>query len=293
MRPRSMTGFGRDEVVVKDRVWVAEVRTVNHRFLDVRILLPKGYSGMEERIRRLVGAYHDRGRVEVCIQQQGDGARSSLLWVNMDLAEQYYNCLSQINKGLDLGDTVKLSDMLTMRDLIGQQEMTPDLESEWEIISMALTGALDDCNTMREQEGNILKEDLLGRLATFTGHLDIIAEKLPELQASRQAELESRVRKLLDGVDLDPLRLSQEIAIMVDKCDVNEEMVRLRSHISQFDSFLESDKPAGRKMDFLLQEFLREVNTLSSKINNSDIAHLAVEMKNDIEKLREQVQNIE
>ena len=293
MRPRSMTGFGRDEVVVKDRIWITEIRSVNHRYLDLRIILPKGYNGLEERIRRLVSAYHDRGRVEISIQQQGDGACSSLLWVNMDLAEQQYNCLSQINKGLELGDTIKLSDMLTMRDIIGQQESTPDLESEWEILSMALTGALDDCNTMREQEGNILKDDLLGRLEDFTSHLNKITEKIPELQTKREEDLKSRVTKLLDGVELDPLRLSQEIAIMVDKCDVNEEVVRLKSHISQFETFLDSDKPAGRKLDFLLQEFLREVNTLASKINNSEVAHLAVEMKNDLEKLREQVQNIE
>lgn len=294
MRPRSMTGFGRDEVIVDERTWTVEVRTVNHRFLDLRIMLPKGYTALEERVRRLVNAYHDRGRVEVCLQQQGQTSLGSVLNVDMDLAAQYANCLRGLNEQLNLNDKISLSDMLTLKELIGHSEQSPDLDAEWEIISMALTGALDACNCMREQEGTALKEELLERLEVFSGYLAEIESAVPEILETRKNDLQARIEKLLDGVDLDPARLAMETAILVDKYDITEELVRLRSHVDQFTLFIDSsEEPVGRRLDFLLQEFLREVNTISSKISNGRLAHLTVEMKNEIERLREQVQNIE
>jgi uncharacterized protein (TIGR00255 family) len=146
---------------------------------------------------------------------------------------------------------------------------------------------------MREREGSSLKEELLQRLENFANLVQQIEGMIPEVLAQRQQDLKKRVDKLLEGVDIDPLRLAQEAAIMADKADVTEEMVRLASHINQFRNFMDSEESVGRRLDFLLQEFLREVNTLASKISNSTIAHLGVEMKNEIEKLREQVQNIE
>lgn len=146
---------------------------------------------------------------------------------------------------------------------------------------------------MREREGQALKHDLLGRLDRFAAIVRQIDDNLPHVLEQRQQELRTRIQKLLDGIDLDPIRLAQEMAVMADKSDVTEEITRLDSHMTQFRSFLSSSEPVGRRLDFLLQEFLREVNTLSSKIANASIAHLGVEMKNEIEKLREQVQNIE
>lgn len=294
MRPRSMTGFGRDEVIVDERMWTVEVRTVNHRFLDPRIILPKGYNALEERVRRLVGAYHDRGRVEVCIQQQGQASRGSVLKADMELAGQYYQCLRGINDQLQLNDKVRLSDMLTLKELIGQSEQNPDLDAEWEIISMALTGALDACNCMREKEGSTLKEELLERLEVFKGYVVEIQKAIPEILETRKNELRARIEKLLSGIDVDPARLAMETAVLVDKYDITEELVRLGSHVEQFSVFIDtSEEPVGRRLDFLLQEFLREVNTVASKISNGRLAHLTVEMKNEIERLREQVQNIE
>ncbi len=293
MRPRSMTGFGRGEARDGDRIWTAEVRTVNHRFLDQRIVLPRSFVALEERVRKVVAAHLDRGRVEVCISLPGDAAGGPLLAVNSELAAQYHRCLRQLCDELELSSPIQLSDMLTLRDVITLQEQAPDLEREWNLIGEAVSAALAECDRMREQEGLRLKEELLGRLDTFAAIVDTIEEKIPLVLARRQQELRNRVEKLLDGMDIDPARLAQEAAIMADKSDVTEEVVRLRSHISQFRSFLERDEPVGRRLDFLLQEFLREVNTLASKISNDDIAHLGVEMKNEIEKLREQVQNIE
>jgi uncharacterized protein (TIGR00255 family) len=183
--------------------------------------------------------------------------------------------------------------MLTMRDIIGQQELHPDLDIEWELIKNALESALESCCRMREQEGSSLKQELVERLEKFTQIVKKIEEKVPLIVQQRQLELKVKLDKLLDGMNIDPMRLAQEIAIIADKSDVTEEVVRLRSHIDQFANFLNSSEPVGRRLDFLLQEFLREVNTLGSKINNFEIAHLTVEMKNEVEKLREQVQNIE
>lgn len=293
MRPRSMTGFGRGEASAEGRTWVAEIRTVNHRFLDQRVVLPRLFNAFEEPVKKLVATVLDRGRVDSTFSVQGLSAVEPQLVVNESVARQYHRCLQQLIDVYGLDGTVTLRDMLTLRDVITLEEQRPDMDAEWVLISSALEAALKDCDIMREREGQALQQDLLGRLAKFETVVRQIDTHIPELQQQRQSDLRLRVGKLLDGLDLDPIRLAQETALMADKSDVTEEITRLDSHMAQFRSFLASDEPVGRRLDFLLQEFLREVNTLSSKISSASIAHLGVEMKNEIEKLREQVQNIE
>ncbi|MDW7773372.1 MAG: YicC/YloC family endoribonuclease [Desulfobulbaceae bacterium] len=293
MRPRSMTGFGRGETESGGRTWVAEVRTVNHRFLDQRIVLPRSLNPLEDRIRKIISSNHDRGRVEVSIQLVGDSVIGPLLSLNTELARQYYSCLIQLKSEMKIESPVELSDMLSFRDIISQKEQNPDLDVEWKMICSALDVAIGECCSMREQEGKALKEDLFERLESFSYCLEMLQERVPEIVRSRNEELKKRLGLLLEGMDLDPVRFAQEAAIMADKTDVTEELVRLRSHIAQFTAFLESSEPVGRRLDFLLQEFLREVNTIASKISNADITHMTVDLKNEIEKLREQVQNIE
>lgn len=293
MRPRSMTGFGRGEASSRERTWVAEIRTVNHRFLDQRVILPRLFSALEEPVKKMVATALDRGRVDITLSLHGGASVVPQLVVNEEVSRQYHKCLQRLIQDYGLESTVTLSDMLTFRDVISLEEQRPDMESEWELISQALAAALKDCDLMREQEGRVLQADLLNRLDAFAAIVSSIASRLPELLQQRQADLKNRVGKLLDGIDIDPIRLAQETAILADKSDVTEEITRLGSHIAQFRAFLTSQEPVGRRLDFLLQEFLREVNTLSSKIASASIAHLGVEMKNEIEKLREQVQNIE
>ena len=293
MRPRSMTGFGRGEASEADQTWTVEIRTVNHRFLDQRVVLPRAYSALEERVKKTVATGQDRGRVEVSLSLAGSGSAVPRLTVDMDLARQYHDCLQQLGEEFGLGGGIQLADMIDQRDIISLQEQNPDLDQEWPLVQQAVLAALAECKLMREQEGQALKEDLLARLDHFAAIVKDIEAGIPQVLQQRQEELKNRVRKMLDGMDIDPMRLAQETAIMADKADVTEEVVRLASHISQFRSFLNSDEPVGRRLDFLLQEVLREVNTLASKISNAAIAHLGVEMKNEIEKLREQVQNIE
>ncbi len=293
MRPRSMTGFGRGEATADQRSWTAEIRTVNHRFLDQRVILPRAFAGLEERVKKVVATGQDRGRVDVNLSVSGNVAGGPLLTVNMDLARQYHQCLRQLSDEFEVTVPLQLEDLLQQRDIISLQEQSPDLDSEWPLVKQAVLAALVECAAMREQEGRMLRRDLLDRLDNFAKVVDEIKAGIPEVLRARQEELKQRVQKLLEGMDIDPARLAQETAIMADKADVTEEVVRLASHIAQFRAFLDIDEPVGRRLDFLLQEFLREVNTLASKISNAEIAHLGVEMKNEIEKLREQVQNIE
>lgn len=293
MSARSMTGFGRGEAGSPERLWVAEIRTVNHRFLDQKIAVPRAFPSFEEPARKLVAERLGRGRVEVQLSVSGSQAIQPRLTVNQELARQYHNCLQTLLNNFTIDGGIRLTDMLSLRDIISVEEQAPDLETEWALASRALNQALTACEQMRLQEGLALKQDLTERLHAFSALVDRIHTQLPELLRLRQNELQERLNKLLAGVDLDPMRLAQECAIMADKSDISEEITRLRSHISQFHSFLGLDDAVGRRLDFLLQEFLREVNTLCSKISHAEIAQLGVEMKNEIEKLREQVQNIE
>jgi len=288
-----MTGFGQGEARDGDSLWTAEVRSVNHRFLDLRISLPRAYIVLEDRVRKLVTAYHDRGRVEINIVQLGNLSREFVLTTDLELVNQYYNCLVQIKKVLAIDEPVSLQNMLTLRDVIGQKEQNPDIDVEWKVISKALIVAMEECKRMREQEGEALRKELSQRLQIFSSQLKAIEDHTIDIVKQRQEDLKTRIGRLLDGINVDPARLAQEAAILADKSDITEEIVRLKSHISQFYDFLKSYEPIGRRLDFLLQEFLREVNTIASKINNSKIAHYTVEMKNEVEKLREQVQNIE
>lgn len=288
-----MTGFGRGEVAFEGRVWVAEVRTVNHKYLDQRIVMPRSFSALEDRVRKMVSSNHDRGRVDVSLQCQSDAESGTKLTINKDLARQYHSCLMKLKSELNLEAQVELSDMLSLREIIRQEEESPDFDKEWPLICSALDIAIGACCLMREQEGRALKEDLAERLESFSYCVESLEEKVPEILSARVEAVKARLAKLLDGLDIDPIRLAQETVILADKSDVTEELVRLRSHMSQFASFLESSEPVGRRLDFLMQEFLREVNTIASKISNAEIAHMSVELKNEIEKLREQVQNIE
>ncbi len=290
---QSMTGFGRGESEQNGYSWTVEIKTVNHRFLDQRIQLPRDAGVLEERVRKLISSRFDRGRVEVSIGLRGELAGSRQLQVNTGLVRQYHACLKQINYEIGGHGEVTLAEMLTCRDLISQEEEGLDLEKAWQGLQAAVVQAMNECDRMREQEGLALKEELLARLASFEKLVRTVEENIDKVLRLRQEELKNRIAKLLDEVDLDPTRLAMEAALMADKADVTEEIVRLKSHIDQFRAFLSLDEPVGRRLDFLLQEFLREVNTLSSKISNASIAHLGVEMKNEIEKLREQVQNIE
>jgi uncharacterized protein (TIGR00255 family) len=286
-----MTGYGRGEVAGA-RSWTVEVRSVNHKFLDLSIKIPRKYLGLEERIKKEISAYYNRGHVDVYVNPGAEAGDNIRLAPNLPLARNYYQCLEAIREDLSL-EAPTLAMIQNYKEIIVAHEEEEDLEAVWPRVSEALIQALTMAQGMREQEGEALKDELRQRLQEFAKTVETIAQDVPAIVQRRTEKLKERLAVLLQGVDLDPLRLAQEVAMMADKADVTEEVVRLRSHISQFSGFLAADEPVGRRLDFLLQEFLREINTLASKISDAPTAHLTVELKTEVEKLREQIQNIE
>jgi uncharacterized protein (TIGR00255 family) len=293
MTIKSMTGFGRGELEKDGRVWTAEVRCVNNRYLDLKMKLPRGYALLEEKIRKKVAETYLRGRIDIFLSVSGDFSDLQEVKVNLPLAEGYKNALQFLSGQFGLEEVITTQMLAAYPDVLVREQKDDDLILVWSIVEKVIDTALDSCDTMRTQEGKILAADLMTRLNFFENTIDSIEKSIPELLEQRLKNLQERLEKLLANVQLDPTRLVQEVAVMADKTDVTEEIVRLRCHISQFKLFLGEGSGIGRKLDFLIQEFLREVNTLASKINDAAVAHLTVDLKSELEKMREQVQNIE
>ena len=291
-RPLSMTAFGRGEAYASHH-WTVELRSVNHRFCDIKVKLPREYGVLEDKIKKEIGAVFSRGHIDVMVSVSGGSAAGAQAQVNLALAGQYLACLEQLKTTFNLQDRPTLAQLAAFKDVISEEKCEEDLDTVWEEIREALALALAACLQMRFDEGLALKNDLLARLHSFEATVTSIAEAIPGLVAKREATLKERLAALLSGGELDPIRLTQEVVILADRYDVTEELVRLKSHIQQFKSFMELDEPVGRRLDFLLQEFLREINTLSSKINDTEVIHKTVDLKNEVEKIREQAQNLE
>jgi len=292
----SMTGFGRGEASGKRGSWIVELRAVNHRYLDIGIKLPRRFMSWEDRIKKEISSFHIRGRVDVYVTFNDEGAETYRLKADLRLAREYWACLKDIAEDLSIPGEPDLTMLASYRDIIASPDEEAGgelLEELWPALRAAIGAALEECHQMRQSEGEALQKDLLERLYSFQQKIDEIAQSLPQIMEKRETGLQERLDNLLSGVDIDPVRIAQEVAILVDKTDVSEEIVRLRSHVEQFQGFLNLDEPVGRRLDFLVQEFLREVNTIASKISNAETAHLTVGMKNDLEKIREQVQNLE
>ncbi|MBU4261231.1 MAG: YicC family protein [Proteobacteria bacterium] len=292
--PISMTAFGRGEHLSENIGWTVEIKSVNHRFFDIRIKIPRQYAALEERIKKEITPFYSRGHIEVVVTPAPNLVEAKTLGVNLPLALQYGNCLLEIKNYLDLpASGTELTLVANYPNVIYAMDEKEDLEAIWDVLRQALLQALELTRDMREREGLSLKNDLLTRLDFLAATKEQVKEKIPELTAQKQVSLQERIAKLAKDIDIDPSRIVQEIAIIADKADVTEELVRLTSHIDQFRHFLEQQEPVGRRLDFLLQELLREINTMASKISDAGIAHQAVELKNELEKMREQVQNLE
>lgn len=293
MTLKSMTGFGRGEAEKDGRIWSVEIRCVNNRYLDLKMKLPRGYAPLEEKIRAKVSETFLRGRVDLFLSVSGDFSDLQEVKVNKALASGYAEALQSLADDFTLTSNITSELLASFPEVITREQKEEDLEKVWVAVEDALIVALENCNKMRLKEGAALAKDLEERLAGFSEVVTTIEESIPQIISQRQEQLQERLEKLLGTVQLDPARLAQEVAVMADKSDVTEEIVRLMSHMDQFRSFLGESGGVGRKLDFLIQEFLREVNTLASKINDAAIAHHTVDLKSGLEKMREQVQNIE
>lgn len=288
-----MTGFGRGESTGGGRAFTVEVQSVNHRFLEVRCRLPKRLGGLEPRIQQAIQQRFARGHFEAVVLDKDLDGRSRTLKVDVPLALQYVDALRTLQQTLGLPGEVTLEMLTGQRDLMAVEESPESLEESWEAVQPALTGALDALAEMRRREGAALVEALEKHLDEVEATLAGIVERAPDLTRAQRDRLRERVADLLDGRQLDPGRLEQEVALLAERGDVAEECDRLQSHLAQFRTTLKQSGPQGRRLDFLLQEMNREANTIGSKANDVEIAHAVIVMKDEIERLREQVQNVE
>lgn len=288
-----MTGFGRGEATGRGRAVTVEVQSVNHRFLEVRCRVPKRLSGLESRIQQVIQQRFARGHFEVSVLDRDVDGRSRALKVDVPLALQYTDALRTLQRELRLPGDVTLELLAGQRDLIVVEESEESLDESWGAIEPALTRAIDALAEMRRREGEALLATIGKHLDEVEAILDGIVQRAPDLVRAQRDRLRERVTELLAGRLPDPTRLEQEVAFLAERSDVAEECDRLRSHLAQFRLALTRTGSQGRRLDFLLQEMQREANTTGSKAADATLAHEVVELKMAIERLREQVQNLE
>jgi uncharacterized protein (TIGR00255 family) len=290
---KSMTGFGRAEGATTLGKVVVESRSVNHRYCDINIKLPKRLSLFENRVKEIVRSQVSRGRIDVSLRLDGVGEERVQLSVDLDLAEQYYRVLRDLKERLQLKDEVTLALLAGAKDLITAKEESGDIEPYWQEVLPILKQSFKNMDDMKRLEGESLTKDLQQRLEHIAQQLQIIKQQFPSRLKATFTRLHDRLRSLLEGMETDPLRFQQEVGFLAERMDITEEIVRGESHLAQFGTLLGGNEPVGRKMDFLLQEINREINTVSAKANDAEISQNVVEIKSELEKIREQVQNIE
>ena len=288
-----MTGFGRGEANTGGISISVELRTVNNRFLEVTTRLPRSLSLRENEVKEQIRRRISRGKVNVVANVEREGNGSAGLELNASAARAYYKLLVQLRKSLRLKETVKLEHMLQFSEIFEQKEIGPTDEKEWGVLQKALEAALGALEEMRRAEGGELERDFRVRIALLDERLAQI-ERLSALQVpAERLRLRERVTQIIEKTPVDEGRLELELALLADRLDVTEECVRFRSHNKFFLEALALPDPAGRKLNFLIQEMNREANTIGSKSSATEIAHLVVSMKEELEKIREQLQNIE
>jgi len=292
---KSMTGFGRVEAVTAGKRIQVEMKSLNHRYLEISLRMPATLFPMETEIKKKIGERFSRGKVEVSIRMDNesiqDGAQT--LTLNLPLVRQYYSLLCQIKDELHLPDEVTLDMMSGFRDLYVPKDVEEDLGGLWKGLEAVLSETMDKLTEMRITEGEALGRDLTCRMNKIQKLLQVIALRAPEVVIEYRQRLNDRVRELTQGMIIDEARIHQEVAILAEKSDITEEVVRLESHIGQFMELLRGEDAIGRKVDFLIQEMNREINTIGSKSGDGETARHVIEIKSELAKVREQIQNVE
>lgn len=293
---KSMTGFGRAEVIDGGKSCAVEVRSVNHRFLDISVRIPKNSASFDSEIKRIVQKRFARGRFDITIgfNEPPVGAEQvSRLKVDIAEASQYVEALGHLKAQLGLPGEITLDLVASNKDLVRFERPEVDLEALWPAADKAIGLALDSLEEMRGREGEVLCRDIRARLDSIERQVESAQERLPQIISQYRARLRKKVQEAWDKSEIDPARLEAEVVIFTERSDIAEELVRLKGHIEHFRRLLEPKEPVGRRLDFLLQEMNKEVNTISSKIGDLEMSRLVVELKGEIEKIREQVQNVE
>jgi uncharacterized protein (TIGR00255 family) len=291
---RSMTGYGKGEVENQLYKLKIELKSVNHRYLDINVKLPRYLIYLEEGIKKLVKEKINRGKVDVFVNFDFADASSLDVKVDIPLAKSFKKALEELKDELEIEDSIRLNNILSVSDVIKTEKKELDEDLVWETIREATGIALDKILQMREYEGEQLRNDIYTKLDNIEIISDRIEKRAPLVVDEYRGKLNDRINSILeDGTIVDPDRLAVEVAIYADKSSIDEELTRLKSHVLQLRSILSEEDAIGRKLDFLIQEFNREVNTIGSKSSDTEIVKAVVELKSEIEKIREQVQNIE
>jgi uncharacterized protein (TIGR00255 family) len=290
---RSMTGFGRAEGETGLGRLSVECRSINHRYSDISVKLPKRLLPFESRVKEVVRSKVARGRVDVAIRVDALSEDKVQFTVDLHVAQQYYSALQSLKGALGLKDEVTLQLLSGAKDLIQAKEDVGDIEPYWAEIVPILTESLQGMDGMRRAEGETLEQDLRQRTGEIGRQIAKVKERFSTRVKDYRDQLRERILGLLEGMEIDSYRLQQEIAFLAERMDITEEIVRAESHLAQFSNLLSGKEAVGRKMDFLLQEIHREVNTISAKANDAEISQTVVEVKSELEKIREQAQNIE
>jgi uncharacterized protein (TIGR00255 family) len=289
----SMTGYGQGEVQALGGGCVVEVRSLNHRYCEIAVKTPRGFAAIENHIRETVRSRFTRGRFDVHVTVNYATDSSRRIVIDHGLARQLFIALTDLRRELGLGGEVSLSTLLEVREIARVEENEHHVEDLWPAIHEALDVAVANLETMRMAEGEALGRDILQRIHLIEAWLEQIESRLPTLLIEYRQKLEARISRLFGDVEIDPARLAQEVVFFTERSDVTEEMTRLHTHLTEFKRLLHMHEPVGRKLDFLLQEMNREINTASSKVADSDVAVRVVDLKSELERIREQAQNIE
>lgn len=289
---RSMTGFGHCEYTENGITFTVEIKSVNHRYMDIFLRMPKQLSCFEEMVRTLIAGRIQRGKVDIYITYDDKSPQTQKVLLDENLAKAYCDALKNIAEELGLRDDISVSTLTRFPDILKVEKQDSD-DMAGGILEKAVNGAIEILLDMRGNEGAKLKDSLLDNLLNIGNFIVKIQSKAPVVVKEYKEKLESRLSELIDLQRVDPARIATEVAIFADKCSIDEELVRLKSHIAQMREMLHGGSPVGKKADFLIQEMNREVNTIGSKSSDLEITRYVVELKSEIEKLREQIQNIE
>jgi len=289
----SMTGYGRGEAQQDDVTVSVEIKTVNHRHADISVKLPRTFLILENAVRKQIGQALGRGKIDVYVNYELSSEAKEVPTLNRELAAAYHRLFAGVVKEFDLQDQVTISHIVNQRDVVMIEEAEIDEETLGTCLQRATAIALEQLLTMRLAEGEETRKDIDERLNAAEALLAQIETRAPQVPLEWQGKLTERLAKLQQNVEWDPQRVAQEIAIFTDRCDISEELARFKSHLVQFRALFNDAEPVGRKMDFLVQELNREVNTMGSKSNDAGLTMSVVVLKAELEKVREQVQNIE
>ena len=289
---KSMTGFGKSSLAINSREYQVEIKTVNHKYIDINIKIPRIISYLEDDIRKIINSKIKRGKIDIIINFDNYSQDGHDIKINSELAEMYISNLKKLAEdekilsNIEVTEIAKMPDVLTIKSNIDEEQIKNE-------IIQAVNQAIEQVINMRKKEGNKIAEDILSKISQISTKIQEIFELSTRLIDDYVIKLETRIKELLQTEDIDKSRLMQEIVIYADKCSVEEEITRMKSHILQLTELIKSDEPTGKKMDFLVQEMNRETNTIGSKANNLEITNRVIDIKTILEDIREQIQNIE